>query len=267
MGFISHHEIEWQLVGNGVRVVVVHEFCMGDFVSPGGRVRSTKDPQIGFDFLVDLFCFSIRLRVVGSGEGKVIVEEFPEFFGENGGELWTTIRDNLVIESKVEVDLVEKEGGDLFCGDCFLGRAENYPFNKPMIDHDQERVKAKGHRQVSDEVTRDLLEGSRGKGSDRGERWNGGMGIQLILLAGSASFDILPDKLHETRPPEFCYNKLMGFKVTWVASSLMVITLVNSTLSKCIVWGNVNVSLVGEDTLRDLPVRQTGMEGSRDGWF
>ena len=44
MGFISHHEIEWQLVGNRVRAVVVHEFCMGNFVSPGSGVRSTKDP-------------------------------------------------------------------------------------------------------------------------------------------------------------------------------------------------------------------------------
>ena len=85
------------------------EFCMGNFVSPGGRVRSTKNPQIGFYFLVDLFHFPIKLRVVGNREGKVVVKEFPKFFGEGRGELWTMIRDNLVIESKAEVDLVEKE--------------------------------------------------------------------------------------------------------------------------------------------------------------
>ena len=27
------------------------------------------------------------------------------------------------------------------------------------------------------------------------------------------------------------------------------------------------MSLVGEDTFKDLPVRQVGMEGSRDGWL
>ena len=59
MGFISYHKIEWQLVGNGMGAVVVCEFCMGNFVNPGSRIRSTKDPQIGFNFLVDLFCFSI----------------------------------------------------------------------------------------------------------------------------------------------------------------------------------------------------------------
>ena len=58
--------------------------------------------------------------------------------------MWLTIKDDLVIESKVEVDLVEKKGGDPFCSDCFLGGAENYLLCKPMVDHNQERVKAGG---------------------------------------------------------------------------------------------------------------------------
>ena len=58
------------------------EFHMGNFVSPGSRVKSTKDSQVGLNFLVDSFGFSIRLRMVYSGEGKIIVEEFPEFFGK-----------------------------------------------------------------------------------------------------------------------------------------------------------------------------------------
>ena len=82
-----------------------------------------------------------------------------------------------------------------------------------MVNHDQERVKARGWRQVSDEVARDLLEGSRGKGSDRGEGWNCEMDIQLVLLAGGTSFNILLDELHEIRPPEFCCDELMDFKV------------------------------------------------------
>ena len=45
----------------------------------------------------------------------------------------------------MEVDLVEKESGDLFCNDCFLGGTENYPLYKPMVDHEQEGVKARGH--------------------------------------------------------------------------------------------------------------------------
>ena len=234
-GFIPHHEVEWQLVGDRVGVVVIYEFCMGNFVSPGSGVRFTEDPQIDFNFLVDSFHFSIRLRVVGSGERKVIVEEFPEFFGKGRGELWTMIRDDLVIESKAEVDLVEKEGGNLFCSDCFLGEAENYPFSKPIVDHNQERVKVRGDQKVSDEIARNLLKGLRGKGLDGSERQDGGVGIQLVLLAGGTFFNILLDKLCKTRPLEFCCDKLMGFKVSWVTSSLMVMTLVDNGLLKCII--------------------------------
>ena len=44
MGFIFHHEIEWRLGGDRVGAVIVCEFRMGNLVSPGGGIRSTKDP-------------------------------------------------------------------------------------------------------------------------------------------------------------------------------------------------------------------------------
>ena len=69
MGFISHHEIEWRLIRDGVRVVVMGEFGMRDFVCPGTRVGSAEDPKVHFNLLVDTFSFSIRLRVIGGGEG------------------------------------------------------------------------------------------------------------------------------------------------------------------------------------------------------
>ena len=67
MGFISHHEIEWQLAGDRMRAVIVCKFHIGNFVSPGSGVRSTKDSQVGLNFLIDLFSFSIRLRMIGTG--------------------------------------------------------------------------------------------------------------------------------------------------------------------------------------------------------
>ena len=60
------------------------------------------------------------------------------------------IQDDFVVESKVEIDFVEKESGNSFCSDHFLGGAKNYPLCKPMVDHNQERVKAKRGWQVSD---------------------------------------------------------------------------------------------------------------------
>ena len=73
MRFVSHHEIEWGLIRDGVWAVIVSEFGMGDFVSPGIRVGPTEDPKVCFNLLVDTFCFTVGLRVVGSGEGEVVV--------------------------------------------------------------------------------------------------------------------------------------------------------------------------------------------------
>ena len=74
------------------------------------------------------------------------------------------IRDDFVKKSKTEEDFVEKEGGDPFSSDGFLSRAKNYPLSKPMVYHDQERIKAGGDREVGDKIAGNLLEGAR---SDR----------------------------------------------------------------------------------------------------
>jgi len=100
--------------------------------------------------LVNAFCFSVGLKVVGHGKGEVVVEDPSEFSSECGGELWTTIRDNLVVESIVEENFMEEKGGDSFGGDSFLSRAENYPLSKAMVYHDQERIKAGGGGEVGD---------------------------------------------------------------------------------------------------------------------
>ena len=70
---------------------------------------------------------------------------------------------------------MEKECSDSFGGDCFLSGAENHPLCKAMVDHNQQRVKARGSKEVGDQVTGDLLEGMRGVGLDRGERGDGGV--------------------------------------------------------------------------------------------
>ena len=54
----------------------------------------------------------------------------------------TTIRDDFIKKSKAKEDFVEKEGGDSFGGDGFLGRAKNHPLSKAMVYHNQERIEA-----------------------------------------------------------------------------------------------------------------------------
>jgi len=100
--------------------------------------------------LVDTFGFSIGLGVVGGGKGEIVVENSSKFSSKCGGELWTMIRDDLVVESIAEEDFVEEKGGDPFGGDGFLSGAENYSLSKAMVYHDQERIEARGGGEVGD---------------------------------------------------------------------------------------------------------------------
>ena len=63
---------------------------------------------------------------------------------EGGGELRSSVRDDFVKKSEMKEDFVEEKGGNPFGGDGFLGRAKNYPLSKPMVYHDQERIKTRG---------------------------------------------------------------------------------------------------------------------------
>ena len=61
---------------------------------------------------------------------------------------------------------MEEQGCDPFSGDGFLGGAENYPLSKPMVNHNQERIKRQERRKIHDKVTGYLLEGASAEGFD-----------------------------------------------------------------------------------------------------
>ena len=88
---------------------------------------------------------------------------------------------------------MEKECGYSFSGDVFLHGTENHPLSKPMVDHNQKGIKAGERREVGDKVTRDLLEGARGRGMNRGEQRNSGVSVGFVLLAGCTALNIFAD--------------------------------------------------------------------------
>ena len=145
MGFITHHEVEQRLIGDGMGVVIVNKFGVGDVIGPRSGVVSTENLEVRFDFLVYLFSFSIGLGVVGCGKGQVVFQELPKFSSEGGSKLRALVGDDFVVEAKAKVYFVEKECGNAFGSDVFLCGTENYPLHKPMVDHNQKGIKAGGH--------------------------------------------------------------------------------------------------------------------------
>ena len=65
--FIPEHEVKWGFAGGGVRAVIVDKFGHGDVIYPCFRVGTTEDLEVGLNFLVEPFCFSVSLWVVCSG--------------------------------------------------------------------------------------------------------------------------------------------------------------------------------------------------------
>ena len=63
-----------------------------------------------------------------------------------------------------------------------------------MVDHDHNRIKSGGNREIGDEVDRKLLERERDSGRDWTERRNGRMSVNLVLLANSATSNKMLDK-------------------------------------------------------------------------
>ena len=63
-----------------------------------------------------------------------------------------------------------------------------------MVDHDHNRIKPGGNREIGDEVDRKPLEWERDSGCDWTERRNGRMSVNLVLLANSTASNKMFDK-------------------------------------------------------------------------
>ena len=65
-----------------------------------------------------------------------------------------------------------------------------------------------------------------------GEWRNGRMGIGFVLLAGCTAFDTFMDVGGTARPPKFSCNKLVGFQVSGVAGSMVVMAMLENSLTE-----------------------------------
>ena len=95
------------------------KFGGGEERGPLMGVIGTKDSKICFHFLISSFGLSISLRVVRGGELNVIFEDSSKFLGKCRGELWSTVRDEGIMESEAFEYVVKKELGDTIHVDSF----------------------------------------------------------------------------------------------------------------------------------------------------
>ena len=85
-----------------------------------------------------------------------------------------------------------------------------------MVNHDHERIKPCGRREVGDEVNGELLKGESDSGFDQEERGYNGVRIGFVLLADGTASDKVFDKGGEARLPEIPFQNCLGAKDTHV---------------------------------------------------
>ena len=107
---------------------------------------------------------------------------------------------------------VKKQLGNSCSIDGLLARCKNYPLSKAMVDHDHDRIKSRGRREIGDEVNRELLKGESDDRFDGKQRRCNGMSVNLVLLANGAASDEVFDEGGKTRPPEIPLENGLGLK-------------------------------------------------------
>ena len=78
------------------------------------------------------------MRVIGCGEGDVILEEAGKFSCEGQGELWSPIGDHFGVETKPGKNIGEEKLGYSFRINVFCAGAINYPLRKSMVNHNHD---------------------------------------------------------------------------------------------------------------------------------
>ena len=71
------------------------------------------------------------------------------------------------------------------------------------------------------------------------------MGIDLVLLADCAALNIFTDVGGEAGPPKLGCDELASFQVARMASSFMVVTMVEDGMAEGVIVGDIDTALVG----------------------
>ena len=264
-GFIAHHEREGGGIGDGMSGRVVCEFRHREEFGPFKRLVLRKDPEERFKFLVDPFGFTVSLWVVGGGEGNVVIQEMSEFSCEGGGELRSLIRDDLVVKAELGEDVLEKDFGDVRHRGGFIARAENYPLQKAMVYHDQNRVKSAGEGEICDKIHGDLLERAGTFGGDRDQGGVCGVGVDFIGLACGAPGDEFLNEGGHARPPTVFLEESNSVEVSAMSASEGFVDVHYKRVMGR--FGDVEAALIVEGTLIEVPVLGGGAWQRNGGGF
>ena len=128
--FIAHHEEEGQFLCGGVESLIVTELHDWDEGGPGFGVVRTEDSHVDLEFLVDLFSFSVSLRMIGHASKGFETKDLCNFLEYLRRELWASVREEGVWETKASEHVIDKILDSCLGVNCFVTRNANYPLHR-----------------------------------------------------------------------------------------------------------------------------------------
>ena len=107
---------------------------------------------------------------------------------------------------------IKKQLGNSHSINGFMARCKNYPLRKAMVNHDHDRIKSRGRREISNEVNGELLKGERDGRLDWEQRGNNRVCVSLVLLTDRTAGNAVLYEGGETWPPEVPVQDCFGMK-------------------------------------------------------
>jgi hypothetical protein len=87
------------------------------------------------------------------------------------------------------------------------------------------------------------------------------VGVCLALLAKRTTLNIFTNEMRKAGPPIFSSNELAGLKISWMTSGGVVMGMSDDVATKRTRVRDINMVLVGEETIINLPVGEMRVEG------
>src|SRR6267154_5197761 len=128
-----------------------------------------------------------------------------------------------------------------------------------MVYHDHDRIKAPGLREVSDQIDRDLREGAKRRGGNRGHGRRGRVSVGLHLLTKGATLNIFPDVSTHAGPPIVVFDQFFSFKAARVAGRGVI--MVKDKDAMAVIRGDISAAFEEEDAVIQTPIREGGFHG------
>ena len=191
-------EVEQRVSCSGVCLISILEGGEGEPEQPVSLSVVDEHSEIVLDFLIDLFCLSICLRMVRGARRSFYVELLVQIFNEHGYEDGSAVRNDFSGYAVHADDVLDKQVRPSFRIERIRGRDRNNVFGLHVYYY-KDGIMSMCLREVRDHVYRDVFP-VPGWNRVGVKRHGVCLSVDFGSLTGGASFDVVYDVVAKGAP-------------------------------------------------------------------